>query len=85
MPPRPLGICCNRNRFKYTDGTTGGLFHFNRHPPDSFQVFGELAQYDSVPDLTHDVKVPPEIVPGREDCEQDFPRLKQMTQVGPAE
>ena len=74
-PTHELGDCCSRNRFKYTDGTRWGLFYFDRNRPDSFQIFGEPAQQDSVPDVTHDVKIPPEIVPGSEYWEEDFARL----------
>ncbi len=44
--------------------------------PHLGEIRQKLPQNDSLPDLRHDVKVTPQIVPGRERGEKDLSRLK---------
>src|SRR5262249_51213916 len=55
-----------------------GLLDIVRCRSDSSQIFRKFTRYYSVANLTHDVKVSPDVVARCEGCVQDFSGQKQV-------
>jgi len=78
------------NRRATPTARTGSVSRFNQfgdHPASGeaerahFKYSGNDNDIYSVSDLAHDVKVPANVVPGRQRRKQDLPRQEQMAQV----
>src|ERR1041385_866200 len=76
--PGDAGVC--RNRARNTIGSVASR-RVRLRRADTLQVFWVRIRYYSVPNLTHDVKIPPDVVPGGQCGVQNLPGLEQMAKV----
>src|SRR5216683_7544163 len=80
-PRRERGAVDCRNRLNTTLQPSIGSLRLGGGRAGAPQIFWKKIRSNSVPNLTHDVKVPLDIVTSSQYRKQNLPGLEQMTKV----